>query len=271
MSQKLIDYYDITLVSDDLSDTDEFICGTEYEIEDIKSIKLPGHSDTWYPTQLSLNDAQAWWVGKIGLMHDGSLRNHGIEFITKPVTFEEAIKLFDTLHKGLTLGPNPYTVRTSTHVHVNMASMTLDQCKHMMLLYALLEPVFFAAVAPDRQHNIHCVPLNYTLLPSIYKSPFPDIVKSWSKYSALNLMPLRTQGTMEFRHLHGTGDIVVYQRWLTLLNELWTFAFMNPPSTLEKMLRSGATPQEICGNVLPSASFGGVDFSTSLIDVKLAF
>ena len=38
MSQKLIDYYDITLVSDNLSDADEFICGTEYEIEDIKSI-----------------------------------------------------------------------------------------------------------------------------------------------------------------------------------------------------------------------------------------
>ena len=271
MSQKLIDYYDITLVSDDLSDTDEFICGTEYEIEDIKSIKLPGHSDTMYPTQLNLSDSNAWWVGKIGLMHDGSLRNHGIEFITKPVTFEEAIKLFSTLHNGLKLGDNPYTVRTSTHVHVNMASMDMAQCKHMLLLYALLEPVFFAAVKPERQFNIHCVPLNYTMLPSIYKSPFPDIVKSWSKYSALNLRPLHTQGTMEFRHLHGTGDIAVYQNWLTLLNELWTFAFMNPPNTLEKMLRSGATPKEICGNVLPSASFGGVDFSTSLIDVKLAF
>jgi len=270
MSQKLIDYYDITLVSDDLSDTDEFICGTEYEIEDIKEIKLPGY-DRMYPGKLSLSDSSVFWRGDIGLVHDGSLRNHGVEFITRPVTFEEAIKLFSTLHDGLKLGDNPYTVRTSTHVHVNMASMDMDQCKHMLLLYALLEPVFFAAVKPERQFNIHCVPLNYTMLPSNYKSPFQDIVKFWSKYSALNLRPLHTQGTMEFRHLHGTGDIAVYQNWLTLLNELWTFAFMNPPNTLAKMLRSGATPKEICGNVLPSASFGGVDFSTSLIDVKLAF
>ena len=267
---KLLDYYDMILADECLLDTDEFYCGTEYEIEDIKEIKLPGY-DCMYPSQLALSDSTVYWRGNIGLMHDGSLRNHGIEFITMPVTFKEAIKLFDTLHKGLTLGPNPYTVRTSTHVHVNMANMDMAQCKHMLLLYALLEPVFFAAVVPDRQHNIHCVPLNYTLLPSIYKNSLPDIVKSWSKYSALNLMPLRTQGTMEFRHLHGTGDIAVYQRWLTLLNELWDFAFMNPPTTLEKMLRGGATPLEICGNVQPSASFGGVDFSTSLIDVKLAF
>lgn len=267
---KLIDYYDISLAADGLSTTSTFYCGTEYEIEDIKEIKLPGY-DKMYPGSLSLNDTTPYWRGAIGLVHDGSLRNGGIEFITRPSTFEESLKLFSTLHDGLVLGPEPYTVRTSTHVHVNMCNMTLGQCKHMLLLYALLEPVFFAAVKEERQHNIHCVPLNYTLLPSIYKSPFQDIVKSWSKYSALNLIPIRTQGTMEFRHLHGTGDIAVYQHWLTLLLELWTFAYMSPESTLESMLRKGLTPQEICGNVLPSANFGGIDFTTSLIDVKLAF
>lgn len=163
---KLLDYYDICLADECLRDTDEFYCGTEYEIEDIKEIKLPGY-DRMYPGNLSLSDSSVFWRGDIGLVHDGSLRNGGIEFITRPVTFNEAIKLFSTLHDGLKLGPEPYTVRTSTHVHVNMCNMTLDQCKHMMLLYALLEPVFFAAVKPERQFNIHCVPLNYTMLPSI--------------------------------------------------------------------------------------------------------
>ena len=242
MATKLIEYYDINLVDNFLCDTDEFYCGTEYEIEDIKAIKLPG-KDILSPTGLSLSDTSPYWVGKLGLMYDGSLRNNGIEFITKPVTFEESLKLFDDLHNGLKLGENPYTARTSTHVHINMSNMDMAQCKHLLLLYALLEPVFFAAVKPERQHNIHCVPLNYTLLPSIYKAPFQDIVKQWSKYSALNLMPLRTQGTVEFRHLQGTGDKAVYQHWLTLLNELWDFVFMNPPTTLEKMLRGGATPQ----------------------------
>lgn len=267
---KITEYYDINVFDEKLCDADEFYCGTEYEIEDIKEIKLPGF-DKMYPSSLALNDVNPYWRGDVGLVHDGSLRNHGIEFITKPLTFERSLKVFETLHDSLVLGPNPYTVRTSTHVHVNMCNMNMDEVKEMLLTYALLEPVFFAAVKPERQHNIHCVPLNYTLLPSIYASPIQDIVKSWSKYSALNLIPLRTQGTVEFRHLHGTGDFEVYKRWLTLLCELWTFVWESPPNTLEKMLRAGYTPQEICGNVLPSASFGGVDFTTSLIDVKLAF
>jgi hypothetical protein len=84
-------------------------------------------------------------------------------------------------------------------------------------------------------------------------------------------MPLRTQGTIEFRHLHGTGDVVVYQRWLTLLNELWDFAFMNPPTTLEKMLKAEYSPQYIQHTVLPSSKNIYADYSASLIDVKLAF
>lgn len=267
---KLTEYYDISLYNGDLPYAEEFICGTEYEIEDVKYIALPGH-EKMGRSGLNLSDSSPYWIGNIGLMHDGSLRNNGVEFITKPLSFTESLKTFDILHKGLTLGPQPFSSRTSIHVHVNMTNMSMAQLKHFLLTYALLEPVFFAAVKPERQHNIHCVPLNYTLLPSIYASPIQDIVKSWSKYSALNLIPLRTQGTVEFRHLHGTGDFEVYKRWLTLLCELWTFVWESPPNTLEKMLRAGYTPQEICGNVLPSASFGGVDFTTSLIDVKLAF
>lgn len=264
-------YYSLDTPYPDLAGADGFICGTEYEIEDIKYIKLPGNSETLSSTQLSLSDENPYWIGKIGLMRDGSLRNNGIEFVTRPVDFQEAIALFKSLHKGLTLGPNPFTARTSTHVHVNMCSMDLDQTKHFLLLYALLEPVFFEFAGPVRKHNIHCVPLNFTILPSIYNKPLQELAKMWTKYSAFNLAPLRTQGTIEFRHLYGTGDIEVYQQWLTMIKELWDFAFNNAPNTLFKLLSAEKTPQEICKMVIPSASTVNVDFTTSLIDVKLAF
>lgn len=265
----LFDYYDIVLVNESLREADEFICGTEYEIEDIRSVALPGMNKTLY-NQFNLNPGHPQWVGKFGLVHDGSLRNQGIEFITAPLTYQGALEAFNVLHSSLGLGPDPYTVRTSTHVHVNVASMDMTQIRHMLLIYALLEPVFFAQVKEYRKHNIHCVPLNYTILPTLYSRPLPDLVKSWSKYSALNLMPVKTQGTVEFRHLHGTGDIGEYSKWLTMLKSLWTFAFTQPTSALFDMLHAGCSPEHISTVVLGFVP-DDVDFSASVIDVKLAF
>ncbi len=267
---KLTEYYDIVLHDGDLPYSEEFICGTEYEIEDVKYINLPGH-DKMSRANLSLSDSSPYWVGDIGLMHDGSLRNRGVEFITKPMNYEAALHTFKTLHKGLTLGPQPFSSRTSIHVHVNMTNMTMAQLKHFLLTYALLEPVFFEVAGETRKHNIHCVPLNFTLLPSIYNKPIQDMIKAWSKYSAFNLMPIRTQGTVEFRHLYGTDDAQVYQKWLTLIKELWDFVYHNPTGTLETWLRAEYTPQQIQQLVLPSSKYISTDYSTSLIDVKLAF
>jgi len=264
------EHYSLDL-NEDLSEATSFICGTEYEIEGIKSINFKG-LETLYPQHLSLSDETVYWaLPTIGLMRDGSLRNNGVEFITAPVNYNEALNLFKILHSALQLGPNPYTVRTSIHVHVNMRSMSLDQTKHFLLLYALLEPVFLEFAGPVRKHNIHCVPLNFTILPTIYHKSINDIIKGWSKYSALNLLPLKSLGTIEFRHLYGTGDFMVYQQWLTMIKSLWDFAFNNPPHTLETLLRSNTPVEAICQAVLPSAPKTPVDFSTSLIDVKLAF
>jgi hypothetical protein len=84
-------------------------------------------------------------------------------------------------------------------------------------------------------------------------------------------MPLKSQGTVEFRHLYGTGDIEVYQKWLTLIKELWDFVYTQPNNTLETMLRAEYSPQYIQHTVLPSSKNIYADYSASLIDVKLAF
>ena len=267
---RVIEYFDVSLFSGALAETEEFFCGTEYEIEDVKTIKLPGHG-IYNRKDLSLSDSSAHWLGDIGLMHDGSLRNNGMEFITKPVNYERALQLFDTLHTGLVTGPEPFSPRTSIHVHVNMANMTLDQLKHFLLTYVLLEPVFFEVAGETRKHNIHCVPLTYTILPTIYCKSIVEIVKSWSKYSAFNLLPIKTQGTVEFRHLYGTNDAYIYRKWLTLIKELWDFVNENETNILQEMLLKGLTPQEIQHIVLPSSKDITADFSDSFIDVKLAF
>jgi len=256
--------YGVDLMEEACADAEYFICGTEYEIEDVRKCIL---------SDFNIGSDAPYWMGDIGAIKDGSLRNNGLEFVTRPVTYQRSLELFDYLHDNLKLGPEPYTPRTSTHVHVNVASMTGPQLKHFVLLYALFEPVFFAYAGEKRKHNIHCVPLSYTLLPKYYNCSISTLIDSWSKYTAFNLKPVKTQGTVEFRHLFGTGDKKVYQRWLTMLMELWSFAFTRKTTWLYDQLKAGMSPQSLLPIVVPSTplELWNEDFTDSLIDVKLAF
>jgi len=263
------------LIYQELATTNKFYCGTEYEIESVKKLlTIEGIVDIFY-------DESYWYdVGDthsdtvvIGALRDHSLRNNGVEFLTKPITFDKALDTFTTLQKHLTLGENPWSYRTSTHVHVNVASLSLDQLKHLVLLYALLEPVFWKYAGEKRKLNIHCVPLSFTLLPSQYNKSIGGLIGHWSKYSAFNLKPVLNQGTVEFRHLGGCGDFNTYKEWLSLLKDLWEFVYNKPPHWLEQMIKDGASPESIQAQVLPT-SMGvakNLNFEDSLLDVKLSF
>lgn len=262
----IAEQYELELVKPFLAETDQFYCGTEYEIEDVKHINLPDFQGV---------QESARWYGDIGVVADHSLRNNGVEFLTVPCTFSRAIELFTEIRSKLKLGDKPYTHRTSTHVHVNVANMTPEQLRHMVLLYAITEPVFFAVAGKKRKHNIHCVPLQYTLAPASYTKDIFYFVDSWSKYSAFNLLPVSKQGTVEFRHLFGTGDVDVYHQWLSIIEALWSISFDKPnTSWLHYKLKEGKDgydiAKEIYGSAMP-ALLTRDDFYQSTIDVKLAF
>lgn len=238
-------------------DVKEFVCGIEYEIEQVSSLL----------TELSNSS-------KVSVTKDGSLRESGYEFITRPLTYEEQLTLFPYIHDNISFFNSSlaYSHRTSTHVHVNCGSLTEEQTKALILLYALMEPEFFNMVAPHRKHNIHCVPLSFTSLPNIYKKSVHSLIAPWSKYTALNIKPLATQSTIEFRHLEGTGDIEVVKRWLLKIKGLYDFVVNHPEFNLGECLAEGLTITEIheliYGNlpVLPPEAF-----ETSTIDVKESF
>jgi hypothetical protein len=182
-----------------------FLAGLECEIESVKG----GPND----------------LGNFKVVPDGSLRNHGAEYVTAfPQARKRLIDDFTTLHKSLKLGEEPFSERTSTHVHINVSSMQVEHARQMVLLYALFEEFFFCMVKPNRRDNIHCVPLTETPLPGHYHKQFTNMVPSWSKYTALNLGRVRDLGTMEFRHMHGTNDVELMNIWLNVLENLWTVA-----------------------------------------------
>jgi hypothetical protein len=236
--------------------------GLEMEIEDVKSILTEQG-----PIQIGgLGDKSAIWVGNLGFMRDGSLRNNGCEIVTKPLSAENALKEVSNVHhKIVKFGPNRFSARTSTHVHVNMLSFTMEQVRMFLLLYAASESYFFS-YCPDRAHNIHCVPLSQTMLPELFNCPIDTIISKWSKYTAFNMLPLNSLGTVEFRHLPGTNDLEVLQSWLEDISHLWYTAKTLHFSSLLAMLKSPKAV-ELLGKHLKMP----LDETTNLVDVKLAF
>jgi len=170
---------------------------------------------------------------------DGSLRNSGVEYVSKPLSLERAIEAFTNLHEGCLEIRNPeekFSQRTSIHVHVNCKNLESEHVRNTVLLYALFEELFFLQVDPSRRENIHCVALNDTHLPGRYAFPLQDMFSIWSKYTALNLKPLSTLGTIEFRHSDGHDDVRRFRDWLTCIERLFAVAKATPlsPNTVDK-------------------------------------
>jgi hypothetical protein len=163
-------------------------------------------------------------VGNFAGKKDGSLRNCGYEYVTVEARSRQVLmEDFTNLHKNLAFieKEDPFSHRTSTHVHVNVSPLSVDHVKNMLLLYALFEEFFFSMVKPFRRDNIHCVPLTDTYLPKDYGKPLDSLVGKWSKYTAFNIKPIQQFGSIEFRHLHGTGDAEEVNTWLHVLENLW--------------------------------------------------
>lgn len=209
-----------------------FICGCEFEIEDIKAeSKVDG--------------------SKFVTEEDNSLRNNGREFKTHPNNFSNTLELFDLLHESLVLGPDPFSDRTSIHVHVNVGQLSINQVRQLVLTYALLEPIFFKFVGETRSNSIYCVPLNYTFLPSIYRKDIFGMLSSWHKYTAFNIKPINEIGTVEFRHLYGTSDRKVFTKWLTTLKELFEWVRDTEDWDIIKAL-SMNTPVQLAHMIIPT-------------------
>lgn len=240
----------------------QFIAGIEYEIEAIE-----GYGD----------------IGQEGIFTietDHSLRNNGREFKTIPMSFQKHLEAFKSLHRRLLLNNNPFSERTSIHVHVNVRELEINQVRQLILCYALLEPLFFEFVGETRKNSIFCVPLNYTYLPNLYKGTTQTMHEKWHKYTAFNILPLNGFGTVEFRHMYGTNDFEKFHTWLKSLKELYDFIVENDSFDLIKELERGGGHlsglSTIAQAIVPTLTEGfspaelNVLLEDTLLDVKLS-
>lgn len=174
------------------------LVGIEVEVE-----KVPEWKDTpiWHPKE------------------DGSLRDNGVEYISKPIPLDIVRPALLELY-GEVLPPScAFSKRTSIHVHVNVQDLNFLELKYLVYLYTIFENSLYRLVEEERRGSIFCIPLQETqLISELFINK--DIQRKkvyWQKYCGINLLPVFTMGTLEFRHLHGTKNIDFICDWVTLL------------------------------------------------------
>lgn len=174
------------------------------------------------------------WIQK----EDGSLRNHGAEFVTRVgMTAEQAgpalrvlDDVFGSMYPEITANN-----RTGVHVHLNCLNKTIPQIVAVCMAYCLVEKSLFL-FSGGRTENIFCVPVRSSdnVVPEVirsYKATSMDDYRRLSrairrspKYLAFNLGALTNFGTIEFRHAQGTAKPSTIIPWLKTLVHLFDYA-----------------------------------------------
>lgn len=244
------------------SHPDEIIKGIELEIE-----SWPGD---WH-------DAEATGFS---FTEDGSLRNNGTEAVSHPNNTKGLIAVTKALWEkfGITSEKN-FSDRTSIHVHANVTDFTGAQFKALTLLYQVFEELLFTFIGNDRDNNIFCVPWCEAGVTAQNHARIIESPRGWNKYTALNLAPVATQGSVEFRHMHGHADIGYLSDWLHIIDDLLLSAKKTDYNTVIEQIQSINTTSQYTeflfsifpntGGLLRTANFER-KLSRGVIEAKLA-
>lgn len=186
------------------------------------------------------------WV----LKEDGSLRNNGVEFVTRlGINASQAAKALYVLERAFDkwYPKIQANARTGVHIHLNFLDKTAAEVGCMTALYSLFEQSLFQ-FSGNRNKNIFCIPVRDSvnivgpMLREIRKSNLctADVWKrsrNSAKYLAFNLGALCTFGSIEFRHGEGTNRPTSIIPWLKTLTTLYDFAMAQDFESLLKRIR----------------------------------
>lgn len=140
---------------------------------------------------------------------DGSLRNSGAEFVFNgPMggvdLFNAVVEIDTYLSKNM---PDS-NWRCSTHVHLDVRTMTAEQLKLLILGHVVTEKFMFTLSGIHRYKNNFCSSIGFSQAQLEHLSNawnnqdqhfVNSIIDGWDKYSALNFLPITRFGSVEFR------------------------------------------------------------------------
>ena len=158
---------------------------------------------------------------------DGSLRNHGVEFILRePLREEDAYRKLDALYKSLT--NNALMVpsdRCAVHIHINCQNMEVKEVYNYISLYLILEDLILSWCGEEREGNLFCLRakdaewLIYSLIGDKKNWGGFEIVTNRNsfKYASINVSAIRYYGSLEFRALPTPIHVKPIKEYISLL------------------------------------------------------
>lgn len=169
---------------------------------------------------------------------DGSLRGESIEYVlSRPCNISEAAPLVYGLWDAFKAQGTQLNLsnRCSTHVHVNVGGKKVNELTSIIALWTTFEEPLIHWCGEDRYNNHFCVSMKDS----------PQVITSWDKflstgdamfndnfkYSSLNILPLRTFGSFEFRTMRASTDPEPIIEWTKLVHGLVDYAserYSNP-------------------------------------------
>lgn len=184
--------------------------------------------------QRGLEEASQFWMRKL----DGSLRQQGVEFVSKNMQMVYVEKAFLKLEKEMICFESCFTtgVRTSVHIHHDIRRRTMMELRSFFALYLLFEKSLFNLAGPERITSRFCVPVNFTFNTAIDK--FTSFVGAFPKYSALGLYRTPDLGTVEFRAHEGSKDFSRIMHWIVLGYMLLYTARTNQSKMIRDWIKS---------------------------------
>lgn len=205
--------------------------------------KLPDASDIWKIESQELvgieveveNQAHRRVTNPVWTRtEDGSLRNSGIEFISRPIRACHAPAALKHLFVGDFDEEYCFSPRTSVHVHLNMQDVDSAKVIDFIMVYSLFERCIYRFVGRGRWRNIYCTPITETSL--LQNLATHGISSPWEKYTGLNILPLREHGTIEFRHMHGTFDTKKLCVWIDLITRLKAYVLKHKTDEIRQTI-----------------------------------
>lgn len=142
------------------------------------------------------------------------------------------------------------SVRTSTHVHMNVQDLTLSQLAQVVIMFAVCEPAILPMCGEHRSGNFFAVPLSVSDEPLMSLSnclvrgkPDQFVREGDNRYASLNVHSLSKFGTLEFRSFRGVKDPREILPWIEMLTRIRQEAlnYESPQHLVEVLSMEGVT------------------------------
>lgn len=196
--------------------------GLELEVEAANALPRDGQIDG-----VVAKTTGAMWNAKA----DGSLRGNALEYVVStPINADEVPfmvnGLFDAFTKNRTKLAN--TNRCSTHVHINIGGLTVDQITAILALWTTFEEPLIQWCGEARVNNHYSLSSNNskTMLEAweLYLRTGTTRWNEGVKYSALNILTINNFGSLEFRCGPAADKPEVPIKWALFLYALCSYA-----------------------------------------------